>query len=790
MSAPARSVQATRPLGRETFFSSKAATLELLRSHVRGANILPVVRLLVAEYCRSPRAAIASVMRETWADAPLAVRSSAAGEDSTQSSQAGRYESILSVEGPAALRLAIEAVIASYGEDHPAHEVLVQPMLANVAASGVAFSMDPNTGSPYAVVSISDSADTRIVTGGQSQELQTTLVSRHAPRIDDARIGRVLSLLREVEAATATQAVDIEFAFDTSGDLYLFQARPLIVAGVQTPSGAEHKQTLCRVAAQIEHKSRPHPFLRGRRTMFGVMPDWNPAEMIGVRPRPLALSLYRELITDEIWAYQRHNYGYRNLRSFPLLHDFFGMPFIDVRVSFNSFIPADIPDDLAEKLANYYLDSLAGRPALHDKVEFEIIFSCYTFDMPERLSALGGAGFGAQEISTLGASLRQLTNSIINNRDGLWQKDAAKLDILSERYETICRDLSDPVARIHWLIEDGKRYGTLPFAGLARAGFIAIQTLRSLVTVGALSEADYHGFFGSLDTVSSQMSRDFAGLSRSAFLGRYGHLRPGTYDIRSPRYDAEPDTYFDWSRTSQSGAAADHPPFALTLPQMNGINELLEAHGLRHDVVGLFNFLKAAIEGREKAKFLFTRNLSDVLECLAELGGRYGLSREDVSYSEIGAMLGLYATSDDPEFALNRSIEDGRKRHAVTRSIALPPLILSAQDAWCIRSQSVDPNFITQLAVRAPVVRAEERDALKGAIVMIPSADPGYDWLFSHGIGGLITAYGGANSHMAIRAGELRIPAVIGVGEALFERWSRCRLMHIDCGNKKVEIIR
>ena len=30
------------------------------------------------------------------------------------------------------------------------------------------------------------------------------------------------------------------------------------------------------------------------------MPDWNPAEIIGIKPKPLALSLYQELITNEI----------------------------------------------------------------------------------------------------------------------------------------------------------------------------------------------------------------------------------------------------------------------------------------------------------------------------------------------------------------------------------------------------------------------------------------------------------------------------------------------------------
>ena len=52
------------------------------------------------------------------------------------------------------------------------------------------------------------------------------------------------------------------------------------------------------------------------------MPDWNPAEIIGRRPTPLALSLYRELITDNIWALQRRDYGYKNLENSGLLSSF------------------------------------------------------------------------------------------------------------------------------------------------------------------------------------------------------------------------------------------------------------------------------------------------------------------------------------------------------------------------------------------------------------------------------------------------------------------------------------
>ena len=87
------------------------------------------------------------------------------------------------------------------------------------------------------------------------------------------------------------------------------------------------------------------------------MTDWNPAEIIGIKPKSLAISLYRELITDNIWAYQRNNYGYRNLRSFPLLVEFSGLPYIDIRVSFNSFVPDSLSDELAEKLVIFILKS-------------------------------------------------------------------------------------------------------------------------------------------------------------------------------------------------------------------------------------------------------------------------------------------------------------------------------------------------------------------------------------------------------------------------------------------------
>ena len=89
---------------------------------------------------------------------------------------------------------------------------------------------------------------------------------------------------------------------------------------------------------KIIQMNHAHSDIKGKKTILGIMPDWNPAEIIGVYPKPLSINLYKELITDNVWAYQRDNYGYRKLRSFPLLIDLEGLPYIDVRLSFNSFI--------------------------------------------------------------------------------------------------------------------------------------------------------------------------------------------------------------------------------------------------------------------------------------------------------------------------------------------------------------------------------------------------------------------------------------------------------------------
>lgn len=302
---------------------------------------------------------VLQALREAhWLETPLIVRSSAKNEDTQEESMAGKFTSVLNVNGREEIEVAINRVIASYGDFDGDNQVLLQPMLRNVRMSGVAFSIDPNNGGNYIVINYDDSTGaTDAVTSGSGGGLKTFYYFKDSDKKVEEPLDRVIGLVRELQILFDTQKLDLEFAIDEQDELYLLQVRPLVVKA-QPPLPEEQREVLKRISS-IVLKSKGHkPFLYGERTVYGVMPDWNPAEIIGVRPRALALSLYKELVTDYIWAYQRDNYGYKNLRSFPLLIDFGGVPYIDVRVSFNSFLAKEMNDSISEKLVNYYIDRL------------------------------------------------------------------------------------------------------------------------------------------------------------------------------------------------------------------------------------------------------------------------------------------------------------------------------------------------------------------------------------------------------------------------------------------------
>lgn len=767
-------------------FTTKAQTLLILRETLKSADILNGVICTSQEWIAAPSEILRKISECIKGD-KFIVRSSATSEDQVDKSNAGAFLSLLNITFDN-LDLAIERVFQSYKKLAADDEVLIQPMLQNVVRSGVAFSHDPSTGAPYRIVNWHDGDDTTYVTSGRGGRRWIQAAGNRSTPPNG--IDRVINLVDEILTITRHVAVDIEFAVtrdERNGEkLWLLQARPLYLANKSEDTELQTKR-IEEIETKIKSRFGAHPFLFGSKTVFGIMPDWNPAEMLGIRPRPLALTLYRDLITDSTWAYQRHNYGYKNLRSFPLMVSIYGQPYVDVRVSFNSFIPADIDGNLATKLVDFYINKLLEKPTLHDKVEFEIVYSCITLNMDEKIKELKNNGFSDEEIIKLSKSLIKITNNIINPRDGLLQKDIERLSILEERRRKILDSSEGEIEKIYWLLEDARRYGTLPFAGLARAGFIAIQILNSIRELEIFSDEDYSNFMSSIQTIGKELVNDRASMKREEFFKKYGHLRPGTYDILSPRYDESPELFFDWEGGDET--TSKNVTFDITSKQKEQIDDILTRSGLDIDADELMNFIRSGIKYRELSKFLFTKNLSDALSRYAEYSSKYGFTKEEIAYSSISVVKELYVSCINPRETIAKSIDAGKEIYRNTEKISLPPLISDERELWGFELHESEPNFITQKCIMGELRGVSDKEKLTGSIILLPNADPGYDWIFSHSIAGLITGWGGANSHMAIRAGELDLPAAIGIGELKYSQLSAVNKVFLDCAGRRIDVV-
>jgi choline kinase len=518
-------------------FGTKAETLERLRGRLTSARILPQYTVRVGEWRADPDVAIAEI-QSRFAGERVVVRSSALNEDTEHASMAGNYESILNVpvDEPAALSAAIDRVAESYGKgavpvaggpvgaagvtgeagvaEEAGNQILVQPMLSDVAMSGVAFTADLETSAPYYIINYDTSGSTEPITSGAGASHRTLIVHKHGDALpEDRGLEALVHSLREIEAATGYTSLDIEFAIrgeNEETEVVIFQVRPIAAHKDQLRvSAADVGHELAHVAHFLDLDARDRSTLCGGQTAWGVMPDWNPAEIVGINPRPLALSLYRAVITDEIWGRSREECGYRSTRPRPGIVDLAGKPYVDIRMSFSSFTPADLPTELADRLVAAAVTHLLDHPNLHDKVEFEVMPTAFDLDFDGRLAHIvGPAALTDVERARVSAAYRDLTRRIIAGDGISVSGEMARLSALDARREAVRRALDaqemSPAAALAVLLDDCREYGTLPFSNLARFAFIGIIQLRALVARGLLSQARVDAFLASIETVAKE----------------------------------------------------------------------------------------------------------------------------------------------------------------------------------------------------------------------------------------------------------------------------------------------
>ncbi|MEV4250048.1 PEP-utilizing enzyme [Streptosporangium canum] len=745
----------------------KDVTLRRLVPLLRGSRIDPGLSIDWGIWSTEPNEARERLARFSGRDAVI-IRSCGEGEDGWEQSHAGVYASVV-VAPDTDPTSAIDQVFRSYPAVRRRSRVFVQRWLDPVDAACVITTRTLG-GAPYYTVAVDDvSGRSDQITSGAGSTADVRYVHRKhwsdggRARIPEAH-RRFIAASAEVEQVTGSASLDLELAV-AGGAVHLLQVRPLVAARTgETDAGDSY--------ALIEREMRRLREL-GDGLLLSNMADWNPAEMIGRRPSPLAVSLYRTLITDSTWARQRAECGYTDLRGTPLMQVVAGSPYIDVLTCLTSFLPAALPREDARIVVRAQCDRLRSEPELHDKIEFAVAMTCWTPDADERLAQLGGEGVPDGSLRRLCESLMTVTRRIIDGFGGHVGALAAC---------TSPTDLDAHPDRLDETLGAARRIA-LVFAHLARAAFVAVDLLRALEELELAENRE--AWMRSVGTVATGLQRDAAAvndgtLTWASFVERHQWTRPGTYDPTVPTYGQRAEEYLSPLLRQPFPAYRSRTPASPLVSDAMAVSKALAPLGL--DAARAEVFFREAIRAREAGKAMYAAWVSAALESAVARAARSHLSRSDLTYLEVAEI------SADPTACASLVVsrrEEARRQEAL---LELPDVITCPEDLLSFTRAPGRPSFIGSKNATGQVHLNPTASCPppSGAVVLIESADPGYDWVLSLGISALVTAYGGTNSHMAIRCAELGISAAIGIGLQRFEFCKSAKWIGVDARARRL----
>lgn len=718
----------------------------------------------------------------------IIIRSSTLNEDSNFLSNAGKYDSIiLRKKNFNKLEEKINIVISKFKLND---QVLIQKFINSPNCSGVVFTKDKNTNSDYYQINYDHSGRSDLITSGKfNPELKSCIIFKNSKNIPK-KFAKLINTLKNLQKIFKNERLDVEFCYKNK-NLFILQCRPLL--GKKDFNDIRNlEEVIINLKKKFKKINTNIAGIAGSHTVLSNMSDWNPAEMIGNKPSKLALTLYSQLITNNIWAEQRSNYGYKDVRPNRLMLDLAGSPYIDLRVDLNSFLPNGLNLKTSKKIINHCINKLKKNPHFHDKIEFEIIDTCFALNLEKKDFSYLSSGEKKDYIN----KLKKLTNNILNKKKDFLGKELKKINILAKKIKILKKSNLSHIQKIYYLINDCKIFGTLPFAGIARCAFISKSILDSLKNHNILTKEELHKFYLSINTISKDINNKYLrSLKRKnfkKFLMDYGHLRPSTYSISNKNYNDNFNLYF--SKKIKDLKFKKSIKFSFNKKKKNKINKIFKKNGLQVNFKEFINFAKKSIENREYAKLTFSKSIDEIFENLKKLSKEIGINYKDFEHIDIDLIIKSFSSLEQEKLKklILLEINKNKKSFKFSKKIKTSDVIKSSIDFDYFYENVSKENYVTEKNISSEIVlfnNLKNFKSLNNKIVLIENADPGYDFLFSYNIKGLITKYGGANSHMAIRCMELDLPSIIGIGEKNFNNLLNFKKIYIDCNNRKFEFI-
>ena len=384
-------------------------------------------------------------------------------------------------------------------------------MIKDVNASGVIFTKNISNGAPYYIINYDDlSGKTDTVTSGVDKYSNRVLkvLNNKEFYLKSKRFKKLVKATKQLEEILNNKNLDIEFVINKKFEIFLLQVRPLI----KVPQISD-KLIFFKEVEKLNKEIDEKIGTKTNRTIFGQMPDWNPAEMIGKNPKSLSYSLYSTLITDKCWNDARVKMGYSKIKNTKLMTSFSGKPYIDARKSFISLLPSNLPISLKNKLVSISLEILKNYPEYHDKIEFMCCVNAFTLDTRQKIDQIYKNKITKKEKDTLFSSLRKIT--VINS-------DITPGSIFSESVEQILKLKEkqleynfDNFKDLRLIIKELRLFGIIPFSILARNAFISQSMLNSLEEKKFFTKKEKNLYQSSIETYASELIKDSNNLIRN-----------------------------------------------------------------------------------------------------------------------------------------------------------------------------------------------------------------------------------------------------------------------------------
>jgi phosphohistidine swiveling domain-containing protein len=730
-------------------------------------------------------------------EGPVAVRSSALGEDGTRRSFAGMLETVLGVSDREGLLRSVARVAASGGSERArayaggaaplAVGVVVQAQVA-ARAAGVCFTVDPSGRHPAVVIEAVPGLGEALVSGHAQPE--GWRVHRDGRGRDDARrvSPSAAPVLDEAEAlAIARQArdladrlghpLDLEWALDGSG-LWWLQARPVTAA------------TPLREPEVERYFDGVHD---GPITLWS---NWNVREVMPEPMTPLAWSLWRDSVIPVI------------------VEPLFGVP----RTS--PLFRHVVPTDLVEGRLYWNMNGLLASPfsrkfirrSLHhmDPEAAGILDTLVESGVVEarRLPGswrllLGGLGASLGAVGgLLGAArprraMRSLRECAADLRArpapaGLGDQELiAEMQLLAEPPARRLRETAHLLGLSMIVFMSAERaFRAHPEARrLLTAGISGNPTTEISIGIDALAAAarPVAGLFaedlesGALLTRLGQSDegRQWLG-ALDAFLDRHGQRCPGEFDLARPRWSEDPGMILALVRARLASPASEG--VAERLERLAGQRRRAVAAALsaapawRRPWMRYLAWLVAEYMPMREAPKHYTmvcyqRMRASVLEAGRRLGERGVIETpDDVFFLTMAEVRTVFR--DGSLASLRETLSARRQSHARHLAVRPPGHLRSdgvpVADGRPVREGALSGIGASGGRASGPVriLRSPDPAAMAvGDVIVVEFADPGWTPLFPRA-GALVMEVGGAMCHAAVVAREVGIPAVFGVAGA------------------------